>query len=212
MGEVMKWYKITGNFGEAINGGNGVWHLPKGERPGEWMPKVARPDTCLRGYHVVEQRYISAWLPFAGGMLWEAEVRGKYSKNSDKRAYEQARLIKRVGVLDETAQLRALREMFVLLGEESFWARRARVLIDKYLSGRLSYLEWASAAKCNRPRKEAPPGTFQRRVEVAARCTDPYYALHVFNNSGSDKGIAVNRAIGRIIVKEARRRAKEMGL
>ena len=98
-----KLYKITGPNGEAINGGSGVWHLPAGTRPGKWMPKVEHVEACKGGYHLVASRHIAAWLPRHGGILWEAEGRGEQSAAADKVAFAQARLITKIGVLDDVS-------------------------------------------------------------------------------------------------------------
>lgn len=93
------WYKITGPKGEAVNGGYGTWYLPKGKKSGEWMPKV-HPYICVSGYHLVLGHGINGWGE-AGRLLWVAEGAGITSgpHGSDgKMAYEQARLIRLVGV------------------------------------------------------------------------------------------------------------------
>lgn len=98
-------YKITGPTGEPINGGSGLWHLPTKGKPGKWMPKLDRVKACSSGYHLVTAIGIVDWLPHAPqtGVLWLAEGRGASDGDGSKTAFAQARLVKKIGILDEVS-------------------------------------------------------------------------------------------------------------
>ena len=97
------YYKVLSKSGAACLGGSGQWHLPKGKRPGKWMPKIADPKCCERGYHLVTRDQLTLWL---GPTIWEAEGRGAFEAVPDKTAFEQARLIRKVETWTErTARL-----------------------------------------------------------------------------------------------------------
>jgi hypothetical protein len=107
------WYKITGPNGEPINGGSGLWFLPTATKPGKWMPKVEHVEACSSGYHLVEAVGIVEWLPQAQqtGVLWLAEGRGVSDAKGYKTAFSQARLIKKVGILDDVSMRLAAADM-----------------------------------------------------------------------------------------------------
>jgi hypothetical protein len=86
-------FKVLDPGGACRNGGHGKWHLPKGNRPGKWMPRVAEPEACVCGYHVCTalQLLTGRWL---GPEVWIVEVRGKSDlSSSDKSCHEQARIV-----------------------------------------------------------------------------------------------------------------------
>ena len=92
-----KLYKVTLPDGSACHGGSGKWYLPKGKKPGKWMPAVKNPACCRRGYHLVTAEQLLGWLDKEGLCVWEAEARGAVDAEEDKSAHEQARLIRKVG-------------------------------------------------------------------------------------------------------------------
>ena len=98
-------YKITGPNGEPLHGGSGLWHLPTKGKPGKWMPKLDRVKACSSGYHLVTAIGIVDWLPHAPqtGVLWLAEGRGASDGDGSKTAFAQARLVKKIGILDEVS-------------------------------------------------------------------------------------------------------------
>jgi hypothetical protein len=86
-------FKVLDPGGACRNGGRGKWHLPHGNRAGKWMPRIADPEACRRGYHVCTalQLLTGNWL---GPEVWIVEVRGKADRSaSDKSCHEQARII-----------------------------------------------------------------------------------------------------------------------
>lgn len=99
-----KLYKIVGHQGEAINGGRGTWFLPKGKRPGKWMPDIKGKITpCKNGYHLCHKKDLVEWL--TNGRIFEAEYRGELGKGGDKVVVRQARLIREMNWNDKTARL-----------------------------------------------------------------------------------------------------------
>ena len=89
----MTYYKVLAEDGSACHGGSGKWHLPKGKRPGKWMPKLTDITPCQRGYHLVTLEQLPQWL---GATIWVAEGRGEHIKESDKHVFSQARLLYKV--------------------------------------------------------------------------------------------------------------------
>ena len=89
----MTYYKVLGLKGEAIHGGSGTWHLPAGKRPGKWMPSIADPVPCKRGYHVVTAAQLLTWLDRDEATVYRVEVRGVVIADSDKSVVSQARLL-----------------------------------------------------------------------------------------------------------------------
>lgn len=98
-------YKVLGEGGEAIHGGNGSWSLPRGSRPGKWMPTVP-VDPCRSGYHVCRVDQLVEWLP-AAGRVWVVEVAGEVVDAGDKVVAERARLISSTVIDTRVAQLLA---------------------------------------------------------------------------------------------------------
>ena len=82
----------------AHNHGDYASHLPKGKRPGRWMPVLADPRLCERGYHVTSLGHLmDHWA--ADAILFEVECRGQADRGGDKSAWEEIRLLRRVGQL-----------------------------------------------------------------------------------------------------------------
>lgn len=83
-------YKVLGYNGQPCNGGSGIWYLPNGDKPGNWMPKIeGELIPCCNGYHVCRIDQLIHWL---GPKIYEVEVRGEQIDNGDKLVVEQARL------------------------------------------------------------------------------------------------------------------------
>ncbi|MFH1634077.1 MAG: putative immunity protein [Chloroflexota bacterium] len=96
-------YKVLNNDCSAYHGGSGVWHLPKGKRPGKWMPAIVNLILCERGYHLCRREDLIHWL---GPTVWVAEGRGEKLLDHDKVVFTQARLLRRLDTWTErTARL-----------------------------------------------------------------------------------------------------------
>jgi len=95
----MKIYKVLASDGVSPHhGGSGKWFVPKGKRPGKWMPAIKDIQPCARGYHFVNLEQLPTWL---GPTLYEVEVRGQVIHRADKSVAEQARLIRKVETWNE---------------------------------------------------------------------------------------------------------------
>ncbi len=69
------------------------WYLPKGSRPGKWMPKIATLELCASGYHVCTVDQLREWIAPA---IYVVEVRVEHVEDRSKSAWQQARLVRRV--------------------------------------------------------------------------------------------------------------------
>jgi len=96
----MKLYKVLNKNGELCHGGSGKWYLPKGNRPGRWMPKIeGELIPCQNGYHLCRTQDLICWL---GDNIYEAEHRGEIGIGNDKVVVRQARLLHKVETWNET--------------------------------------------------------------------------------------------------------------
>lgn len=96
----MTLYKVLGEKGECINGGRGEWFLPKGKRPGKWMPAVKGDVVpCINGYHLCRASNLLSWL---GPTIYEAEYKGELVEGDDKVVVRQARLVRKCGNWNST--------------------------------------------------------------------------------------------------------------
>ena len=87
-------YKVTKHDGSASMG-SGTWHLPKGKRPGEWMPLIVGDlVACQNGYHLCRETDLLDWL---GPAIFEAEYRGEVIEADDKIIVREARLLRKCG-------------------------------------------------------------------------------------------------------------------
>ena len=85
-----KW--LTPDHRGVYGHGDYTGHLPHGKRPGKWLPAIADPETCRRGYHVVTASHLPEHWGKVGSVLYVAEVRGEIVTDTDKLACEQIRL------------------------------------------------------------------------------------------------------------------------
>ena len=90
-------YKVLGPGRRAYHGGSGVWLAPP-----KWMPKINKPEPCVRGYHLVTISQLINWL---GPQIWIAEGRGETVSDSTKSVWAQARLIRKTAWTSRTARL-----------------------------------------------------------------------------------------------------------
>jgi hypothetical protein len=91
-------YKLLNEDGTASNGGTAEWFLPKGKRPGKWMPRLKNLVPCKHGYHVCRTKDLLCWY---GKTLYAVEVRGARRTCDDKVVVGQARLLSRVAAWNE---------------------------------------------------------------------------------------------------------------
>ena len=98
----MKYYKVLNVDGTPCHGGDGTWHLPHGNRPGEWMPRIENPEACVRGYHGCRRRDLLAWL---GPSIYEMEYKEPPMPRDNKVVGCQARLLRKLSWNSRIARL-----------------------------------------------------------------------------------------------------------
>ena len=84
-------YKALDQNGCAMHGGKSKWALPKGDKPGRWMPRLMGLIMCEHGYHLVRDATLLEWL---GPRIFEAEARGAMMEEESKLCCESARLLR----------------------------------------------------------------------------------------------------------------------
>jgi len=84
------YYKVLDQDGQAYHGGTGQWHLPRGKRPGKWMPEIQTLIPCQLGYHLCRLKDLPQWI---GPRIFVAEGRGQQIIHQNKVVYAQARLL-----------------------------------------------------------------------------------------------------------------------
>jgi hypothetical protein len=89
----MKYYKFLKPEGKPMYG-TGTWFLPKGKRPGKWMPRVEKLEMCKSGYHAAPEDHLTEWCD--GPHLYEFEGRGAMLQGNDKVVFGEARLVKEI--------------------------------------------------------------------------------------------------------------------
>ena len=91
----MTLYKTLNTDGTPCHGGTGKWSLPRGKRPGAWMPEMWNIVLCERGYHILKPSMLLSW---AGPALFEAELHPDATTmwDADKGVTSCCRLVRRV--------------------------------------------------------------------------------------------------------------------
>jgi hypothetical protein len=142
-------YKVLAADGSACNGGSGQWHLPKGKRPGKWMPKLTGIVPCRIGYHLCREDDLLSWL---GPRIFVAEGRGERIDDLDKVVVAQARLIRETAWDARAARL--------------FAADCAERAIPTYIEWNCADEPWMDMDRC---RDESVSGKERRAMTEAAR-------------------------------------------
>ncbi len=155
----MTYYKVLAADGSACHGGKGRWHLPKGNRPGKWMPVVKGIEPCDRGYHLVTIEHLPEWI---GSTLWVAEGRGEHVEYKGKHVFSQARLIRKIDAWNERiARIYACdcAERVLPLFERRFPSNKApRIAIEtarRFADGKATSDELAAARAAARSARDA---------------------------------------------------------
>ena len=73
-------------------------YLPKGGKPGKWLPKVESVIMCETGYHVCKKKDLLEW---RNENLYIVDVRGEMVEGNDKSAFQQMRFVKRLNGWNE---------------------------------------------------------------------------------------------------------------
>ena len=124
---------VTGSYGHGDYAG----YLPRGKRPGKWLPPV-EPVLCKSGYHVC--RDLREVLEHVGPDLFEVEVRGACEEGDDKACHEQIRLVRRVPEWTETT-LRLWAVDCARLAANRYAASGQRALIHATLDTVVAFIE-----------------------------------------------------------------------
>jgi len=96
------YWKVLNADGTCYHGGHGQWHLPQGDKPGEWMlPVEGKLQPCANGYHILKREHLIEWIAPAAVFIVEAKGRVKWDKN--KGVVRQARLVRRMEAWTEQA-------------------------------------------------------------------------------------------------------------
>ena len=95
------YYKILKEDGSTYHR-HGKWNLPKGKRPGKWMPRIDNLEMCRSGYHLATEFGLISWL---GATIYEVEWRGRILEQEDKICVSQARLIRKLPWDERIARL-----------------------------------------------------------------------------------------------------------
>jgi hypothetical protein len=167
----MKYYKILVN-GKSCNGGDSTWFLPKGKRPGKWMPKIeGELKLCEHGYHLVKAEEILEWVK-EDCQIFEAEPKGKVTYDGSKGVCRSARLLKQLNWNDKIARLFACdcAERVLPIFEKNYPDdKRPRVAIEtvrRYVNG-LSGEEELAAAEAAAGAARAARGAAWAAAEAA---------------------------------------------
>ncbi len=88
----MELFKVLAVDGSACNGGSGKWYLPRGRRPGKWMPPL-KVDICHSGYHLVTAEGILDWVTADDNLIFSAEGRGVSEQLENKYCFTESRLL-----------------------------------------------------------------------------------------------------------------------
>lgn len=86
------YYKFLNADGRAPYSG-AKYHLPKGSRPGKWMPKVAKLEMCESGYHACREKDLINWID---ARLFECELGGEILEFKDKVCAQRIRLVREI--------------------------------------------------------------------------------------------------------------------
>ncbi len=94
---MQKLYKILAKDGQSVHGGSLKWSLPTKEgdgwKPGEWHEVAPPVSVCSRGLHLITEAGLMRWYKL-NTVIFEAEGAGAESKDTEKIAFERARLLK----------------------------------------------------------------------------------------------------------------------
>jgi hypothetical protein len=102
-GGLMRYFKsftrdMTGPYSEF----DYTPYLPKGKRPGKWLPKIEEVNECRSGYHFFRRGQWQEWL---NSRIYEIEVDGKVHSFDCKLACGRIRLLRELNWNDWNARL-----------------------------------------------------------------------------------------------------------
>src|SRR5574343_1845273 len=95
----MKYYKFLDGTKSSIRDFDYSGYLPKGKRPGKWLPKIKGSlELCENGYHVCRPNDCIEWL---AADCYEVEIRGDFISGDDKVVSIQMRLLRKIKTWNE---------------------------------------------------------------------------------------------------------------
>jgi len=85
-------YKVLDQNFQASGGGTFDYrpYLPNDDKPGDWLPKIEKPEECCRGWHFTLDPLV-----WPGCVVFLVETKTKM-KRSEKQAFSTGRLLKRI--------------------------------------------------------------------------------------------------------------------
>lgn len=89
------------------------WPLPKGDKPGDWLPEIPELIECKAGYHFTDTKNLLAWLQPRAFLF---EPAGKVEQYNNKYASTGGRLIKELSFPPKDGRI-ALGSVLALLRE-----------------------------------------------------------------------------------------------
>jgi len=121
-------------------------YLPKGKRPGKWLPYIEDIKMCQRGYHACKREDVLEWL---NDEMYEVEFKGDVIEGDDKVVGHQMRFVRKIdGWNDRTARLFAVwcaREALKLIDEPDPRSIEACNVAERYANGEATDEELAAA-------------------------------------------------------------------
>ena len=166
----MKLKCLTADHKGSYSGFDFTPYLPKGSRPGKWLPKVKELEICRSGWHGCDDADIIEYLQ---DEMYEVETRGNVIRDSDKWAATQMRLVRKCeGWNEKTARLFAYdcAERSLRFFEEKYPGdKRPRMSIEtarRFAEGKATRKEMAAAGAAAR---DAAWDAARAAARVAAR-------------------------------------------
>jgi len=95
----MKYYKFLEKNGTASFSGI-KYNLPKSNRPGKWMPYIAKLKECESGYHACRKQDLIWWL---NHRLFVVQYEGEVIEYDDKVNGHQIRLLREIKIWNEVS-------------------------------------------------------------------------------------------------------------
>ena len=91
-----EFYKVLVN-NHSCHGGTFDWtpYMPKGKRPGKWLPLIEDVRACSRGYHACTADQLTDWLT-DGCDIFAVEYRDEPTDDGNKVVGGQCRVLRRI--------------------------------------------------------------------------------------------------------------------